>query len=574
MACQPPSQLQDLDSVQKHFSSEHSVPDLLSSRATRVVALPFSLSCHSLSCTLPHKCLLCQPNGGEDLPDERLKEHMVEKHGKFFLENWQQFCTFHCRLCGTDVTCEEREHRTNCALQCLRWWAATNQQLNKEINDGAFMNKQEEYYLGRNVEKLMASDVVCSKVEVKEEVKPKGEQADNVGNKVDQGKQTGRGEQNLLTDQLRGNDQVKSVAKLQRGKILNRGKNPNKEERNRGRESDEAKDRRMVMNDQGEVGVQMNMANKKAFGDAKKGELSINQGNVEKMEKLKQENEQTWKRHYSDDEEKEEEIGFLVMADCIQHDEGQSAPPPAKACSKTYADRQQTSKKASSKLIKSVIDIDDDGSSRSRIHHQENPNLLVDIKTVRVKKVVRKTSVTKEAPVCIKKEKEVESPGLPNLVAKLPDSGNQPKKEDLRNLTTVTLSMKKFEAIRLIGQQGKNIKELEQKTGAKIIVTPGKGDVRTVKIHGNIEIVAKAKAEVEKYFFSNCNTKVKVSEKVARALYANKAKLLCDIKSDCKVYIAGIYNVFYLFGSEKDEKKAKARLEELANPFVKEIANT
>ena len=142
-------------------------------------------------------------------------------------------------------------------------WAATNQQLNKEINDGAFMNKQEEYYLGRNVEKLMASDVVCSKVEVKEEVKPKGEQADNVGNKVDQGKQTGRGEQNLLTDQLRGNDQVKSVAKLQRGKILNRGKNPNKEERNRGRESDEAKDRRMVMNDQGEVGVQMNIANKK-----------------------------------------------------------------------------------------------------------------------------------------------------------------------------------------------------------------------------------------------------------------------------------------------------------------------
>ena len=47
------------------------------------------------------------------------------------------------------------------------------------------------------------------------------------------------------------------------------------------------------MNDQGEVGVQMNMANKKAFGDAKKGELSTNQGNVEKMEKLKQENEQT-----------------------------------------------------------------------------------------------------------------------------------------------------------------------------------------------------------------------------------------------------------------------------------------
>ena len=97
MACQPPSQLQDLDSVQKHFSTEHSVPDLLSSRATRVVALPSSLSCHTLSCTLPHKCLLCQPKGGRDLPDEKLVEHMAEKHGKYFLETWQQFCTFHCR---------------------------------------------------------------------------------------------------------------------------------------------------------------------------------------------------------------------------------------------------------------------------------------------------------------------------------------------------------------------------------------------------------------------------------------------------------------------------------------------
>ena len=97
MACEPPSLLQDLVSVQKHFSSEHSVPDLLSSRATKVVALPSSLSCHTLSCTLPHKCLLCQPTGGRDLPGDKVEGHMVEKHGKFFLETWQQFCTFHCR---------------------------------------------------------------------------------------------------------------------------------------------------------------------------------------------------------------------------------------------------------------------------------------------------------------------------------------------------------------------------------------------------------------------------------------------------------------------------------------------
>jgi len=125
----------------------------------------------------------------------------------------------------------------------------------------------------------------------------------------------------------------------------------------------------------------------------------------------------------------------------------------------------------------------------------------------------------------------------------------------MKNLTTVTLSMKKYEAIHLIGQ----------KNGARILVSPDKGEMRTVKIHGNIEPVAKAKAEVEKYFFSNCKTKVKVSEKVARALYANKAKLLCDIERDCKVYIAGTNDVFYLFGSDEDEKMAKAKLEEFAN---------
>jgi len=491
---------------------------------------------------------------------------MAEKHGKYFLETWQQFCTFHCRLCGSEVTCEERDHRTDCALQFLRWWGANNEQLNKEIHVGAYVNKQDRVYLGKNVNDLLASDAVCNKVEVKEKAEPKVEQVENVGNKVDQGKQTPQGKQKLSTDQLSRYDQNKSVAKLQRGEILTREKELSKEEKNRCRGSNDVEDRQVVMNDQGEGGEQMNMADKKAFEDAKRGEELINQVNVEKMEKLKQEKGQRGERYDSDDEEEEEEeeTGFLLMADCIQHDdEGCSAP--ANACSKTSVDRQQNSKKASSKVIKSVIDIDDEESSRSRIQYQENPNLLFDIKTVRVKRVVRKTYAIVKAPACNKKEKDAELPGLSNQVTKLTDSGNQSRKEDLRNLTTVTLGMKKFEATRLIGQQGKNIKELEQKTGARIVVSPGIGEMRTVKIHGNIKSVAKAKAEVEKYFFSNCNTKVKVSEKVARALYANKAKLICDIKRDCNVYIAGIYDIFYLFGCEEDEKMAKARLEEFAN---------
>ena len=85
--------------------------------------------------------------------------------------------------------------------------------------------------------------------------------------------------------------------------------------------------------------------------------------------------------------------------------------------------------------------------------------------------------------------------------------------------------------------------------------------------------MAKAKAEVEKYFFSNCRTKVKVSEKVARALYANKGKLLKDISSDCqvsKIYglKEGADDIIYVFDSEEGESKAKARLEKLANSMT------
>ena len=97
MACEPSFHLQDLASVQEHFSIEHSVPNILTSRATTVVALPSSLSCHTHSCFLPHKCLLCEPKGERELSYGELQEHMEAKHGKFFLKTWKQFCTFHCR---------------------------------------------------------------------------------------------------------------------------------------------------------------------------------------------------------------------------------------------------------------------------------------------------------------------------------------------------------------------------------------------------------------------------------------------------------------------------------------------
>ena len=82
MACQPPSILESPQEAQSHFRSKHSVSNLLTSRATKVVVLlvlPSSLSCHHLACPLPHMCLLklmCKKEG-RDSSREAVK--IVEK---------------------------------------------------------------------------------------------------------------------------------------------------------------------------------------------------------------------------------------------------------------------------------------------------------------------------------------------------------------------------------------------------------------------------------------------------------------------------------------------------------------
>jgi len=506
---------------------------------------------------------------------------MVEKHGKYFLETWQQFCTFHCRLCGVEVTCEEREHRTNCTLKSLRWWSAANEQHNKEINNGVNMYKQED------VGGLVACDVKRKIFEMKEEEHFKVEQVENVGKKV---QALNWGMQALQWEQRSSAEQLKegNVGELHSGLKLNRGEESLKEQkkeqimekqmRDKACSGIDAQERREEAN-QGELGEQLNMWDKTALGNAK-NEEPWNQGTSKKKDKLKQEREQRGERCNSDEEDEEEEVGFLVMADCIDHyDEG----APAKAWSKTSANRQRSSKKPVSKLIKSVIDIDDDDEGSRTHHSQEDSDLLVDIKTVRVKRVIRMTSTTtkKAQPLVAGNNKEnmVDSPGLPP-VGQVTGSGDDAKRENLQNFTTVTLGIKRFEASLLIGPQGKNIRNLEQKTGAKIGVSGRIGEMQSVEIHGNIACVARARAEVEKYFFSNCKTKVKVSEEVARALYANKGKVLSDIKADYRVRIHGLRegadDVIYMFGSEEGEREAKAKLEEFANsmrvPYRKGMA--
>ena len=104
------------------------------------------------------------------------------------------------------------------ALQFLSWWAASNELHNKEVHDEVYKYKQEEVYMGRNVDDLLACDVSRSNVEVKKE-ELKVEQVDKVGKKVQEEER----EERLLAGQTRGGEnQVESMAELRRGAGVNK----------------------------------------------------------------------------------------------------------------------------------------------------------------------------------------------------------------------------------------------------------------------------------------------------------------------------------------------------------------
>jgi len=121
IACQPPVWFGDLPAVEEHFSSLHRVPHLLSSPATRAVALPGNLFCDRNSCPLSHHCCLCNATSKTFLGTE-LKNHMKTVHGEFFQHRLHHFSTSHCRLCGDTVECDGGEHKSSCNLGSVRWW--------------------------------------------------------------------------------------------------------------------------------------------------------------------------------------------------------------------------------------------------------------------------------------------------------------------------------------------------------------------------------------------------------------------------------------------------------------------
>ena len=110
IACQPSACFGDLPAVEEHFSLAHRqantlqflltpihrVPHLLSSPATRAVALPSNLFCDRNSCPLPHHCCLCKATSKTYLGIE-LEKHMKTVHGEFFQDRLHHFNTSHCR---------------------------------------------------------------------------------------------------------------------------------------------------------------------------------------------------------------------------------------------------------------------------------------------------------------------------------------------------------------------------------------------------------------------------------------------------------------------------------------------
>jgi len=510
MACQPPSTLESLKEVQSHFRTKHSVSNLLTSRATKVVALPSSLSCHNLPCPLPHMCLLCEHKDGKSLSDGKLREHMAEMHGKFFSEEWEQFCTFHCRLCGDEVTCEERDHEASCVLEALRWWSSGDE------------------------EKVSSRTETCGLM-CKKERRLSSKEAANIEEKEIM-------EEKPVYSALTG---LSITAEVNEG----------------------------IKETKNELELPLH--------NSESEELLLRQESREDAEQIKQE------ENISESDEGEGNVvEYVAMADCVQQDAN------TMAVSKSALAGPGVKKSVFKGILKSVIDINEDQCNRCPSDLGEGANMLLGIKTVKVKRVIRTTIKPSSSidenknQVQVSQESQEPTGGKTNdtgeNAAKKVDGGN-PKMSMIKiDSTSATLVVQWYEAAVIVGPEGKNVKELQQSTGARIMVGNGKAKhkgTRTITIRGDSSAVTRARNEIEKYRFSNCTAKVAISGLMARAIFSEaKTKFLNEVMMECKVLIGrdhyqypkdGESIFLYLFGSEEAKREAKAKLEDFASSAMK-----
>ena len=310
-------------------------------------------------------------------------------------------------------------------------------------------------------------------------------------------------------------------------------------------------------------------------------ELLLRQESREDAEQMKQE------ENISESDEGEGNIvEYLAMADCLQQDAN------TVAVSKSLSAGPGVKKSGFKGILKSVIDINEDQCYRCPSDLGECANILLGIKNVKVKRVIRTTTKSSSSidenknPVQVSQESHEPTGGKTNdtseNASKKVDGGNPKMSMSKIDSTSATLVVQWYEAAVIVGPEGKNVKELKQSTGARIMVEDGKAKhkgTRTITLRGDSSTVTRAMNEIEKYRFSNCTAKVAISGLMARAIFSEaKTKFLNEVMMECKVLIGrdhfqypkdGESIFLYLFGSEEAKREAKAKLEDFASSAMK-----
>ena len=316
--------------------------------------------------------------------------------------------------------------------------------------------------------------------------------------------------------------------------------------------------------------------------NSESGELLLRQESREDAEQLKQE------ENISESDEGEGKVvEYFAMTDCLQQDANN-----AMAVTKSATKGPGVKKSVFKGILKSVIDINEDQCNRCPSDLGEGANMLLGIKTVKVKRVIRTTIKSSSSidenknQVQVSQESQEPTGGKTNdtgeNAAKKVDGGNPKMSMSKIDSISATLVVQWYEANVIVGPEGKNVKELEQSTGARIMVEKGKAKpegTRTITIRGDSPAVTRARNEIEKYRFSNCTAKVAISGLMARAIFSEaKTKFLNEVMMECKVVIGRDHyqypkdreSIFlYLFGSEEAKREAKAKLEDFASSAMK-----
>ena len=414
--------------------------------------------------------------------------------------------TIFTRLCGDEVTCEERDHEASCVVEGLRWWSSGDEEkVSSRTETGGLICKKEGRLSSKesaNIEEkeIMEEQPVC----------------------------------NALTDSsitAEVNEGIKTT--------------------------------------------------KNELHNSESEELLLRQESREDAEQMKQE------ENISESDEGEGNVvEYLAMEDCLQQDAN------AMAVTKSAKKGPGVKKSVFKGILKSVIDINEDQCNRCPSDLGEGTNMLLGIKTVKVKRVTRTTIKPSSSidenknQVQVSQESQEPTGGKTNdtgeNAAKKVDGGNPKMSRSKIDSISATLVVQWYEANVIVGPEGKNVKELEQRTGARIMVEKGKAKpegTRTITIRGDSPAVTRARNEIEKYRFSNCTAKVAISGLMARAIFSEaKTKFLNEVMMECKVVIGRDHyqypkdreSIFlYLFGSEEAKREAKAKLEDFASSAMK-----